>query len=155
MSSAGSRPSYLQPEAASSDAARRGHEVCACRWNARRMRCACLRCRPSIADANRQAQPPRQMPGFSEVFDVRRRTCASHCRILGEGNALPRCPHGRTADAPGLVDHRGGITILRPRITLSSVMRLALMIEAIGTRYFALRPESVSPLTTVWIVAGA
>ncbi len=48
---------------------------------------------------------------------------------------------------------RGGMTILRPSTTISLVMRLACLMEAMGTLYFELIPESVSPLTTVWMMA--
>ena len=47
------------------------------------------------------------------------------------------------------IQRTGGITILRPRTTVSVVMRLACLIAAVGTLYFALMPESVSPATTV------
>jgi len=50
--------------------------------------------------------------------------------------------------------YRGGMTILRPSTTTSFVMRLAWRIEATGILYFALIPESVSPATTVWMVAA-
>ena len=48
----------------------------------------------------------------------------------------------------------GGITILRPSTTVSFVMRLACLMVAAGTLYFELMPESVSPATTVWMMAA-
>src|SRR6478609_11405007 len=46
------------------------------------------------------------------------------------------------------------MTILRPRTTVSLVMRLASLMAATGTLYFELMPESVSPATTVWMMAA-
>ena len=48
----------------------------------------------------------------------------------------------------------GGMTIFLPRTTVSLVMLLACLIAAAGTLYFALMPESVSPATTVWMMAA-
>lgn len=42
---------------------------------------------------------------------------------------------------------------MRPSTTVSLVMRLAALIEAMGTLYFELSPDKVSPATTVWITA--
>ena len=46
------------------------------------------------------------------------------------------------------------MTILRPSTTVSLVMWLACLIDATGILYFALMPESVSPLPTVWMMAA-
>ena len=48
----------------------------------------------------------------------------------------------------------GGITIFRPSTTVSLVILFACLISAVGTLYLALIPESVSPATTVWIMAA-
>ena len=46
------------------------------------------------------------------------------------------------------------MTILRPSTTVSFVMPLACLMVAAGTLYFELIPESVSPATTVWMMAA-
>ncbi len=43
---------------------------------------------------------------------------------------------------------------MRPSTTMSLVILLACLIEAAGILYFELMPESVSPATTVWMMAG-
>lgn len=46
------------------------------------------------------------------------------------------------------------MAIFLPRMTVSLVMWLAALIAATGTLYLALMPESVSPATTVWMMAA-
>ncbi len=65
---------------------------------------------------------------------------------------MPQTPISRVPRGGWI--YRGGMTILRPSTTTSLVMRLAWRIEAAGISYFALMPESVSPATTVWMVAA-
>ena len=48
----------------------------------------------------------------------------------------------------------GGMTIFFPSTTVSLVMLFACLMAAEGTLYFALMPESVSPATTVWMMAA-
>lgn len=50
---------------------------------------------------------------------------------------------------------RAGMTSLRSSTTVSVVMLLAALMEAMGTLYFAAMPESVSPLETTWTVPPA
>jgi hypothetical protein len=53
-----------------------------------------------------------------------------------------------------LRSQRGGMTILRPSMTVSFVILLACLMDALGILYLALMPERVSPATTVWMRAA-